>query len=181
MANFWADAVDFWSRKTVGNETYEAQKKEVQEDLSQFFVENGIKRVIDVGGYKGRMGEGLDPSIEYISIDFANGFDLTKDWQEQGLELKPNTLCMTSLTLICFDCEQVKRIIGQMWKYSPNILYLFEEVRDMEHGQQINGDYGGKWAHTWPQYFLYDNVTRSFITTPSNVNVAWARMVARRD
>lgn len=181
MANFWNDAVEFWSNKTKDNETYEAQKREVQEDLARIIRENGIKRVIDVGGYKGRMGEGLDPNVEYQSIDFATGFDLTKDWEEQGLELKPDTLCFTSITLICFDEPTVTEIIKQMWKYSPKVLYLFEEARLLDHGKQVNGDFGGKWSHIWSNYFVYDGITKNFITAPSNVNPVWSRMAAIRD
>jgi len=172
--SFWGDSKQFWERKTFGNEIYARQKRELLFDIHNFGKMHNIRRVIDVGGYKGDLAHRLK-DFDYRCIDIVNGFDITKDWESQGLKKLPATMCFTSLTLLCFPPEQVEFILSEMLKYSRQI-YLFEEYNTScyEHKQKISDEYGGKWAYDWARFAHHH--AADFSITMSKVNKAWARV-----
>lgn len=170
--NFWENKPDFWDNKTRDNKVYEDQKFELITDINHLIDRFGIKRVADVGGYKGGLCDSF-PGVEYVNLDIHNGFDITQDWVAQGFEDKPKTLCFTSLTLICFPPDDVQHIINQMLKFSSDLIYLFEEIRpENDHCEQISSEYGGKWAYYWTKFF-----SKGHALAHSKVGPKWARIV----
>ncbi len=151
-ANYWEDKVDFWGNKTKDNPVYDRQKREVRDDILKIVEAYHIKRVIDVGGYKGELGQLLPDGIEYINIDFTTGVDITKPWLGQKgmttFKKVKGTLTVASLVLVCLSPDDAAAVVSEMKRYS-DLQYFFEEQLPdgKEYGQQINDAYGGKWVH----------------------------------
>lgn len=152
MENFWSEKNEFWGNKTLDNKAYIDQAEEVRRDLRDLVYIHKIKRVIDVGGYKGRIGEEPIGAANYVNLDIVNGFDITKDWEEQGMVVEPKTLCFTSLVLICIPPESIDTVVAQMKKFSK-VLYFFEESRPLPHRHKLNDDFGGKWSYDLREFF----------------------------
>lgn len=176
MDQFWQDKVDFWKNKTNGNQIYIKQAYEVKKDLrkaEKLCLKKDVT-FLDVGGYDGRIGMG-------DVIDIHNGFDLTKDWQEQwnsdGRVLHEHyNIVFTSLTLICFPPEQVQHILREMRRVATDYVYIFEEQPIGYTPQQISAEYGGKWQYNWMDEFR----KAGFLPYPgcfqtSKVNPRWVR------
>lgn len=170
--NYWQEKPDFWDNRTRDHKAYEDQKAELVADVNKLIDISVIRNVIDVGGYKGGLRDSF-PKAKYQNLDIVEGFDITKDWEKQGLQVKPNTLCFTSLSLICFKPEDVRHIFQQMKKYS-RVMYLYEEYRPEEkHEQQISKEYGGKWAYDWNQ--LAAELELAYSAKRSELNTAWIK------
>lgn len=172
MNDYWKEKPDFWDNRTRDHKKYEDQKFELIMDINHLIDQFGIKRVVDVCGYKGGLRDSF-PGVEYVNLDVVEGFDVTKDWVDQGFESKPKTLCFESLSLICFPPEQAQFIVDQMLNYSSDLIYLFEEIRpECDHGEKISDDYGGKWAYHWTKLF-----SKGHALAHSEVGEKWARIV----
>lgn len=172
MNDFWRNKPDFWRNKTKDNEIYLSQAKEIRADLNYFRMEFGAKNFADIGGYEGRIGIGK-------SFDIHNGFDLTKNWNEQKFP-KNIDVCFTSLTLICFPPDEAAKIIRKMIEKSKMGIYLFEEKAgvNIDNGGKISDEYGGKWAYDWFEVLKdlkKDYEFNSWILS-SVVNPRWVRI-----
>jgi hypothetical protein len=176
--NFWQEKPEFWRNKTLNHETYAKQGEEVAADLIRLIKRHDIDHVVDVGGYKGRIGEVLDQHLSefskvfgYTVLDIVNGFDVTKTWSSQGYDFGGRTLCFTSLTLICFPPDDAENVIAEMLEYA-DFLYLFEEKTREDAPSKVNDDFGGKWNHDWKEYFTGCTYSmRESTTSPAWVKI----------
>lgn len=181
MENWWSVAPEFWKNKTQGNLIYEKQKDEVVNNLTSLINEFDIKNIVDVGGYKGEVGRLLEDKgvkVNYKNLDFITGFDLTKDWTEQGLKKpkKEKTIVFTSLCLIAFPPEDRNKVLKQMFDLGK-IVYCYEEVHDesIADGQLLSNDFGGKWAVTLEGILKECGKTKSIRIEQSKINSHWVR------
>lgn len=177
--NYWDEKSDFWRNKTQHNDIYEKQKLELVSDIKKIIRDKNIKRVIDVGGYKGIIGTMLPDGVEYINLDFRSGVDIALPWQGQnGLKTfkkEKGTLVITSLTLICLSPEALAITLSECRKYGDTF-YFYEENFNPEKyhdGQQINDDYGGKWIYDWERLFKPWGL-KNFVSSVVNPN--WIRI-----
>lgn len=171
--NFWKDKHEFWRNKLAGNDIYARQKAEAAKDIIKFCHKHKLKYVVDLGGYKGELGEFLKGEVAYSSLDIVTGFDITDNWEEQGHGKLNDVLYITNLTLIALSPEDVQKVTDQMKLYGKHF-YLFEEriERGYEGSVKINNDYGGKWHHIYENFFDGYRVTYK----ESQVNPKWDRI-----
>lgn len=176
MTNFWEEKIEFWRNKTTENKLYEGAHQEISADLHRLIELYNIKRIIDVGGYQGEMKQRLPRDIRYHNLDFVTKFDLSKDWESQGLALgDPEvTVCFTSLVMISVPPEVFEHIKNEMRKFSRFILH-YEQVPipGMKSGQQIDPHYGGKW-----NYYPVDYVEEceGYTIEDSRTNKSWHKI-----
>lgn len=173
MSNWWGDKNNFnnWLGKLKYKPDYKEQGKEVINDLKSLCTSDSF---LDVGGGDGRIGLGT-------SIDISNGFDITKNWEKQGLT-STFEVVFTSLVLVTLPENEVDIVLTSMAKHSQRFIYLFEEIGrgPGSCGVQISpdNDYGGKYAHDWETHVrrLFPNAMIYFwdsTTKPQN----WVRIV----
>lgn len=177
--NYWEEKPDFWRNRTLEHGAYINQKAELVEDIKEIIEKHNIKRVIDVGGYKGIVGEMLPDGVEYINLDIVNGVDITKPWAEQEtltkLRKRKDTLIFTSITLICIPPEQMHGLLAEIRKYGDHF-YFYEEKFDptKDHdGEQISHEYGGKWSYDWKRLLHWGTFWKE---AESRFNPKWVRI-----
>ena len=177
--NYWDEKADFWINKTRDNEIYQKQKLELVSDLKKIIREKKIKRVIDVGGYKGIVGTMLPDGVEYINLDFRSGVDISLPWQGQkgmkSFKKEKGTLIITSLTLIVLPPEAVANVLSESRKYGDHFYFYEEKFNPEKHqdGQKLNDEYGGKWLYDWERLFKPWGL-KNFVTSVVNPN--WVRI-----
>lgn len=175
-ANYWEEKPDFWGNKTTGNAVYKRQKAEIVSDILKIIEAYHIKRIIDVGGYKGELGQLLPNGVEYINIDFTTGVDITKPWfGQKGMKTfskRKNTLALTSLVLIALSPEEAAATVEQMKKYSDMQYFFEEQLLSGEPEEKISNAYGGKWLHDLTKFTDEISGIRQ-----SEVNPHWIRVL----
>lgn len=175
--NFWEEHKDWWKKKLDGHEVYRDAKKEIAIDLISLLELHGGKSILDVGGYKGGQAEFLPEEYKkhYKNIDIAEGFDITKDWAEQGLTEKYD-IVMTSLVLIAIPPEEMPHLLDEIFSHAKKAVYFYEEKRpDYNPGQQLNEDYGGKWAVTLDSLIAGRGVMKGIRMENAKANTSWAK------
>lgn len=174
--NYWEEKPQFWKNKITDNEIYALKNQEIAKDLEKLEKEiGGIKTLLDVGGYTGELEKYLPSSIKYQYIDIKNGFDITKNWFDQGIYKKYDVV-LTSLVLITIPPEHIKKLMNRIIKRSNKAIYIYEEDPKLrKHGEVINENYGGKWTITLPGLLKGQPGFKKIKAYRSQINPAWVK------
>lgn len=171
--NFWEDKNQFWTNKLRDNDIYIRQKNEIAQDITEILSTNNWKTILDVGGHKGELKEYLPKTYRqhYHYIDYQNGYDFLKPWEDQKIRKKYDII-ITSLTLLCIDPQYLSNLLKEIYAHAQYAVYFYEESpRGKKHGEKINDNYGGKWVVTMPGLIGDNMANLSFISSePSKVN-----------
>lgn len=175
--SWWATEANFkdWESKLEKYPVYEQQAEELRQDVRELFP-GGIPiepdpRILDVGGGNGRLKIGE-------VIDIHTGFDITKDWERQGMTTKKYEVAITSLTLIVLPEEAVDFILTQMRWYASRYIYLYEQVMlpGTHCGQMVDDTHGPKYSHGWEDH-IERNKLKVVYKRSSKVKSLWERIL----
>jgi hypothetical protein len=176
MSNYWKDKPHFWLEKQR-HPAYGAQKAEAAKALTQILSAAGLKTTLDVGGYDGSFAKFLATPYrqKYTSIDFKNGYDLTQPWGPQGLNRRKFDVVMANITLLVIPPDKLQGVIDQMYQRANHALFIVEEDPEYRQaGEQINDEYGGKWAVTQEQLTDGQQV-KEIKVERSHINKKWLK------
>lgn len=154
---------DVWFSKTKKYKIYKDQEKEVVQDIE------GLGRTfLDVACGEGRLLQALTEKkkeVEGLDINY-NGFDILKDsWPKKKYDV-----VYISLSLICFDEEDVNKIITNMAEHTNRFLYFYEELLpDKQCGEKIGEQ---KWAHDITKHLTK---FKPILNLNSPLNKVWQR------
>lgn len=146
--NYWEEKIEFWRNKTYGNKVYTAQKQEIADDIYKLAKTRSCKSVLDAGGYDGALGKLLPEDIEYKCVDIKTGFDLTKNWPDQGINQQYD-IVVFSLVLLTISPDYIYFVMNEAYRCARKIIYVYDEnPGQLMPGHQVSDEYGGKWIVT---------------------------------
>lgn len=85
-----------------------------------------IDSVLDVGCGNYRFKK-LFECANYRGVDLEDGFDITKNWEDQNLTTKFD-LVFTSLVLMGFEQKEMESIFKRMFDSSSKYIFIYEEI-----------------------------------------------------